>query len=250
MDLSGKTVLVTGASRGIGAQAARLFAEAGANVALTARSGDAIAGIAGEIGARALAIPCDVGRYWEMSAAVEATVATFGSLDVLINNAGVIEPIAHLAASDPEAWGQAIDINLKGVYHGMRAAMPVMLAAGGGTILTVSSGAAHGPVEAWSAYCASKAGAAMLTRCADKEGREGGLRAMGLSPGTVATDMQREIKASGINPVSQLDWSDHIPADWPARALMWMCGPDADDWLGQEISLRDDAIRRRVGLIG
>jgi NAD(P)-dependent dehydrogenase (short-subunit alcohol dehydrogenase family) len=185
-----------------------------------------------------------------MSAAVEATVATFGSLDVLINNAGVIEPIAHLAASDPEAWGQAIDINLKGVYHGMRAAMPVMLAAGGGTILTVSSGAAHGPVEAWSAYCASKAGAAMLTRCADKEGREGGLRAMGLSPGTVATDMQREIKASGINPVSQLDWSDHIPADWPARALMWMCGPDADDWLGQEISLRDDAIRRRVGLIG
>jgi NAD(P)-dependent dehydrogenase (short-subunit alcohol dehydrogenase family) len=89
----------------------------------------------------------------------------------------------------------------------------------------------------------------MLTRCADKEGRAQGIRAIGLSPGTVATEMQREIKASGINPVSQLDWDAHIPADWPARALLWMCGPEADDWLGQEISLREDDIRRRVGLI-
>lgn len=249
MDMSGKTVLITGASRGIGAAAAREFAAAGANVALTARSGDALAQLAGEIGTQALAIPCDVGRYWEVSQAVDATVETFGGLDVLINNAGVIEPIAHLASSDPEGWGQAIDINLKGVYHGMRAAMPVMLAAGGGTILTISSGAAHGPVEAWSHYCASKAGVAMLTRCADKEGREGGIRAMGLSPGTVATEMQREIKASGINPVSQLEWSDHIPPDWPAKALLWMCAPEADAWLGQEISLRDEEIRRSVGLI-
>ena len=59
----------------------------------------------------------------------------------------------------------------------------------------------------------------MLTSCVDKENVKSGIRAMGLSPGTVATQMQREIKASGINPVSQLDWSDHIPADWPARAL-------------------------------
>ena len=249
MDMTGRTVLITGASRGIGAAAARVFAAAGARVALTARTGDAIAGIAGEVGEAALAIPCDVSRYWEVSAAVDATVQTFGGLDVLINNAGVIEPISHLAASDPDGWGQAVDINLKGVYHGMRAAMPVMLEAGGGTILTVSSGAAHGPVEAWSHYCASKAGAAMLTRCADKEGREGGIRAMGLSPGTVATEMQREIKASGINPVSQLEWSDHIPPDWPAQALLWMCSPAADSWLGREISLRDEEIRRAVGLI-
>ena len=72
---------------------------------------------------------------------------------------------------------------------------------------------------------------------------------MGLSPGTVATDMQVRIKASGVNPVSQLDPAVHIPADWPARALLWMCSPDADGWLGQEISLRDQGIRARVGLI-
>ncbi|TYB88598.1 SDR family oxidoreductase [Oceaniovalibus sp. ACAM 378] len=250
MDMTGKTVLITGASRGIGAEAARVFAAAGANVALIARNAEAVADLTGELGAeRALAIPCDVSRYWEVAAAVDACVRNFGALDVLINNAGVIDPISHLATADPEAWGQAIDVNLKGVFNGMRAALPVMQAAGGGTILTVSSGAAHNPVEAWSAYCASKAGAAMLTRCADTETRADGVRIMGLSPGTVATQMQREIKASGINRISQLDWSDHIPADWPARALLWMCSPDADVHLGEELSLRDEGLRRQIGLI-
>ena len=89
----------------------------------------------------------------------------------------------------------------------------------------------------------------MLTSMVDKENRADGIRAMGLSPGTVATQMQKEIKASGINPVSQMDWSDHIPADWPARCLLWMCSAEADDFIGQEISLRDEDIRRRVGLI-
>ncbi len=248
MDMQGKTVLITGASRGIGAAAARAFADAGANVALVARGREAIADLAGEIGDRGIAIPCDVSRFWEVEAAVEACVGTFGGLDVLVGSAGVIEPISHLATSDPEAWGQVIDVNLKGVYHGMRAALPVMLARGGGSILTISSGAAHGPVEAWSHYCASKAGAAMLTACVDKENRDKGIRAIGLSPGTVATQMQREIKASGINPVSRLDWDDHIPPEWPAQALVWMCSPDADEWLGGEVSLRDEHVRRRVGL--
>lgn len=247
-DMSGKTVLITGASRGIGADAARVFAQAGANVALVARSADALAQLADEIGPNAIALSCDVSSFAAVESVVRETVDRFGRLDVLIGNAGVIEPISHLSDADPDAWGQVIDINLKGVFYGIRAALPVMLQAGGGTILTVSSGAAHGPVEAWSHYCASKAGAAMLTRCVDKENGGSGIRAMGLSPGTVATQMQRDIKASGINPVSQLDWSDHIPPDWPARALLWMCSPDADDWIGQEISLREPAIRARVGL--
>jgi NAD(P)-dependent dehydrogenase (short-subunit alcohol dehydrogenase family) len=88
----------------------------------------------------------------------------------------------------------------------------------------------------------------MLTRAADLEAREKGLRIMGLSPGTVATQMQREIKTSGINPVSQLDWSDHIPPEWPAKALVWMCSPDADEFFGKDISLREQSIRDRVGL--
>ncbi len=248
MDMTGKTVLITGASRGIGASAAQIFAAQGANVALLARSADAVEALAAEIGTRALAIEADVSSWEDMEAAVRTCVARFGRLDVLIGNAGVIEPIAPMAASVPAAWGRVIDINLKGVYYGMRAAMPVMEAQGGGTILTVSSGAAHNALEGWSHYCTSKAGAAMLTMCAHKEVAPHGLRAMGLSPGTVATQMQHEIKASGVNPVSQLDWSEHIPADWPARALLWMCGGQADAYLGEEISLRDAGIRKKVGL--
>ncbi|MEX5598358.1 SDR family oxidoreductase [Pseudophaeobacter sp. C1-32P7] len=249
MDMQGKTVVITGASRGIGADAARVFAAAGANLALLARSTDALGELVGELGGNALAFACDVAEPSAVAAALEKAHEHFGSLDVLINNAGVIEPIARLEEADPAAWGKLIDINIKGVFNGIRAALPLMKPAGGGTIITVSSGAAHNPLEAWSAYCTSKAGAAMLTRALHLEEGGNGIRAMGLSPGTVATQMQREIKASGINPVSELDWEDHIPAEWPAKALLWMCGSDADDFLGQEISLREDAIRRRVGLV-
>jgi NAD(P)-dependent dehydrogenase (short-subunit alcohol dehydrogenase family) len=190
-----------------------------------------------------------VARYSDVEAAVSKAVETFGAIDVLINNAGAVEPIRHMAEADPEEWAQVIDINLNGVFFGMRAALPHMRAQGGGSVLTISSGAAHNAIEAWSHYCASKAGAAMLTRSLDLEERSHGIRAIGLSPGTVATQMQREIKASGINPVSQLNWEDHIPADWPAKTLLWMCTSEADAFLGGEISLRDPDIRQKVGLI-
>lgn len=247
-DLTGKTVLITGASRGIGEAAAREFAANGANVVLAARSQAEISRIAQEIGDKAHAVVCDVSRFADVERAVSVAIDEFGALDILIGNAGVIEPISHLASSDPEAWGHVIDINLKGVYYGMRAAMPVMQAAGGGTIITISSGAAHNALEGWSHYCTSKAGAAMLTMSAHKEGAEHGIRAMGLSPGTVATQMQREIKATGMNPVAQLDWEDHIPPEWPAKCLLWMCSADADDFLGLEISLRDENIRKKIGV--
>lgn len=246
--VNGKTVMITGASRGIGAAAAEAFAAAGANVALVARSGDEIGALANKIGPAALALPCDVADFDAVQGAVDACVARFGALDVLINNAGVIDPIGAIETADPNAWGKQIDINLKGVFHGLRAALPGMLERGGGTILNVSSGAAYGPTLGWAGYNASKAGALMLTRSVHLELGERSIRSLGLSPGTVATDMQRAIKASGINRVSQLDWSDHIPPEWPARALIWLCGPEADEYLGGDISLREPEIRAKIGL--
>lgn len=247
--MQGKVVAITGASRGIGAAAARVFAAAGAKVALLARSEREIDALAAEIGPAALALRCDVADWASVQQAVATVVQRFGRLDVLVNNAGTIDPIARLADVDPAAWGRAVDVNLKGVFHGLRAAIPVMRAQGSGTIITVSSGAARAALEGWSSYCAGKAGALMLSQAAHLEEGPHGIRVLGLSPGTVATEMQVKIKASGINPVSQLDPAVHIPADWPARALLWMCGPEADPWLGTDVMLRDEAVRKAAGLI-
>lgn len=249
MEFNDKTVIITGASRGIGASAARIFADAGANVALLARDQAALDALAAEIGDAALSLPCDVGDYNSVSGAVSKAIDKWGRVDVLINNAGMIDPISRLESADPTAWARLINVNINGVFNGMHAVLPHMKSVGQGTIITVSSGAAHRPLEGWSAYCTSKAGAAMLTSALDLEERASGLRIMGLSPGTVATQMQRDIKASGINPVSDLEWEDHIPPEWPARALLWMCSNDADEFLGTEISLREDSIRQRVGLL-
>ena len=242
-----KVALVTGGSRGIGASISKALQAAGYTVAATyAGNDDAAKAFTQETGIKTY--KWSVADYDACAEGIRQVEAEVGPVDVLVNNAGLIGPIADIAAADPDDWGQAIDVNLKGVFHGMRAALPVMRAQGGGTVLTVGSGAAHAPKEGWSAYCASKAGAWMLTRALDHEAGAQGIRAISLSPGTVATDMQRAIRDSGVNPVSQLDWSVHIPPEWPARALVWLCGPAGDAFLGAEVSLRDETIRRRLGL--
>jgi 3-oxoacyl-[acyl-carrier protein] reductase len=250
-ELSGQAAIVTGASRGIGAAAALELAARGVSVMLAARSAGEIETVAAAIrdaGGSAEALICDVSVYDDVAAAVARCRDAFGRLDVLVNNAGVIEPIGHLADSDPAAWGHAADINFKGVYHGLRAALPVMAEQRSGVIVNISSGAANSPLEGWSHYCAAKAAAQALTRCADKEYADQGVRVVGLSPGTVQTDMQVAIKGSGINPVSTLDWSDHIPTEWVARAIAWLVSDDAAEFAGGDVSIKDPEIRRRIGL--
>ncbi|MEM8688804.1 MAG: SDR family oxidoreductase [Pseudomonadota bacterium] len=251
-ELNGKCAVVTGASRGIGAATAEGLASEGVSVVLTARTTDQIERIASRIrqsGGKAEAVTCDVSQFADVKKAIDTCQDAFGGLDILVNNAGVIDPIGHLVSSDPEAWAHAADINYKGIYYGLRGALPVMQAQGSGTVVNVSSGAAHGPLEGWSHYCSAKAAAYMLTRCADKEVAQDGVRVVGLSPGTVATYMQTAIKASGINPVSQLDPSVHIDPSWPARAIAWLCTEDAAEFAGDDVRLSEEAIRKRIGLI-
>jgi NAD(P)-dependent dehydrogenase (short-subunit alcohol dehydrogenase family) len=246
--LDGRVMIVTGASRGIGAAAAVSLANAGATVVLVARDVELTGQVAPSIGAAASARPCDVSDYAAFGALVAETKARFGRIDALINNAGVIEPIASIAESDPAAWANNIAINLTGAYHAIRAVLPEMLPAAAGTIVNVSSGAAIRPLVGWGAYCSAKAGLHMLTRAIALETPGKGIRVFGFQPGTTDTDMQVLIRASGVNPVSQIPRGNLTPVAHPAAAIVYLCTPAADDLNGQEFSLRDDPFRARLGL--
>ena len=250
-ELKGKVALVTGASRGLGEGTARALAAGGAAVMLVARDGALVSQVARDIaakGGRAEALSCDVSNYVAVEKVVALAKEQLGAIDILVNNAGVIEPIAEVAASDPAAWAENISINLIGAYHVVRAVLPGMLANGGGSIVNVSSGAAYRPLEGWSAYCAGKAGLAMLTRSIALETAGKGIRIFGFSPGTIDTDMQGKIRASGMNMISRIPRCDLSPVEHAVRGLMYLCSQASDDLKGQDASMRDEAFRQRIGL--
>ena len=248
ISLTNHCSLITGASRGIGEATARHLVDCGSRVVMCARTRQDIDRISDELGDSALAVQCDVSDYKQVEAAVSQAVEHFGGINLLVNNAGTIEPIARIEKSDPSAWSSVVDVNLKGVYHCMHAVHPVMQSSGG-VIVNISSGAASNALEGWSHYCATKAGVLALTRCGHKEWAHQGIRVVGLSPGTVATDMQVAIRDSKINPVSELDWDKHISPQWVAKAIVWLTQQDADAYAGTDFSIKTEEGRRAVGLI-
>mmetsp|Transcript_5412 Transcript_5412/g.13898 ORF Transcript_5412/g.13898 Transcript_5412/m.13898 type:complete len:268 (+) Transcript_5412:22-825(+) len=244
-----KVVVITGASQGIGAAAAEYLAAGGASVVLAARSEGKIQELAGALeakGYKALAVRCDVSSAADVQAVFVAAKRAFGKVDVVVNNAGRIDPVARLDACDVDEWSKTVDINLKGTFYGVKYAAEYM--ADGGTVINISSGAATSALEGWSHYCATKAGVLMLTKCAHKELKDKGFRVVGLSPGTVATNMQMVIKDSGINPVSKIAWDKHIPPIYVAKAIEFLMGPGGDDYLGSDFSIKTDEGRAAVGL--
>ncbi|HMQ35842.1 MAG TPA: SDR family oxidoreductase [Chloroflexaceae bacterium] len=249
--LAGKVALVTGANRGIGRAVALELARRGAVVVAGARRPESAEGLGEELSALApgsAVAACDVASYASAAAAVEGALVRHGRLDILINNAGVLEPQARLAEADPERWAENIAVNLVGAMYCCRAALPHMLAAGGGAIVNISSGAAARPLEGWSAYCAGKAGLAMLTRSLHLEYGQVGVRAYGLRPGVVDTDMQGQVRAAGANEVSRLRREDLASPEGPARAVAYLCAPAAADLAGAEADIYDAAFRARAGL--
>lgn len=251
-ELSGQVAIVTGASRGIGEATARRLAAFGVKVVLAARSFERCEAIAAEIGAadgEAIAVACDVSDYAAVSKLVEQSRQSFGATSILINNAGVIEPIGSILDSAPEDWASSISINLLGSYHLIRASLHDLLQTKG-VVVNISSGAAHTALEGWSAYCSAKAGLAMLTKATALEYADQGLRVIGFGPGTVDTEMQVRIRASGINPVSQMTREDHASAEVPAQVIAYLCSSAAADLSGHELSIRDPLLQQRAGLNG
>jgi 3-oxoacyl-[acyl-carrier protein] reductase len=251
-DLKGEIALVTGASRGLGEGVARALAGQCKTVLLMARDSRSLVRVTSEInlaGGHAVSVSCDVSDFTKVRHAISEATSRFGRLDILVNNAGVIEPISDIATSDPVIWAQNVTINLIGAYNVVRAVLPSMLARGGGSIINISSGAAYQALEGWSAYCSSKAGLAMFTRSIASETADKGIRVFGFSPGTIDTDMQAKIRASAVNPVSKIPRSNLAPVEHAVRGVLFLCSSSADDLIGQDVSLRQDTFRQRIGLI-
>ena len=245
--LAGTVSFVMGASVGIGAAVAETLVAQGASIAIAARRGDKLRALAARLGPKVLPLVCDVSDHAAVKSAVDIAAAHFGRLDHLVNNAGVIDPIGRVGDTDPAAWARAIQINMVGAYHAIHAALPHLLASKG-VIVNVSSGAAHRPLEGWSSYCASKAGLAMLGRALMLEYGAHGLRVYGFAPGGVRTAMQEKIRASGLNPVSQIPPEGHLPPEFPARVIAWLCRAEAADYPQGECNIRDEALTRRAGI--
>jgi NAD(P)-dependent dehydrogenase (short-subunit alcohol dehydrogenase family) len=248
-DLTGEVAIVTGAGRGIGAVTAKALADHGARVVVSARDQTKAEAVLKTFGPGAgIAVACDVADPAQVANLVAETERAFGAPSILVNNAGLVAPIGLLDAVDPEAFARAIRVTLVGGAFASQAALPAMLGAGRGRIINLSSGAAHRPMEGWSCYCAAKAGLAMLTRSLALEYGARGIKAFGFSPGVVDTDMQAEIRASGINPVSQLSRSSLASADEPAAAIVYLSSVESDGLAGQEIDIRSPEFRRAAGL--
>ena len=180
MTLDGKTAVITGASRGIGAALARMLHARGVKLGLASRSGDDL-GLAG-----AVAEPCDVRDLDALTRLCDLTAETFGGIDIVVANAGVGAYGAFLDLSR-EHLDEMLDVNLKGTLYAIRAALPHMLGRDGDVITLASEAGRRGlPNEA--VYCASKFGQVGFTRALDHELREHGIRCTNICPGGVATD--------------------------------------------------------------
>jgi NAD(P)-dependent dehydrogenase (short-subunit alcohol dehydrogenase family) len=242
MTLHGKTALVTGGNRGIGLATVRALAGAGATAHFTARSAESLGLAQGALG------PIATGHLADMTDAPAMEALFQQPFDILVNNAAIIAPIGRILDVAPGDWSLNITTNLSAAFHATQLALRHMVAKGNGTIINISSGAAHRPQEGWSAYCAGKAGLAMLTRSVHMEYAAEGIRVFGFAPGVVDTDMQVAIRASGINPVSQIPRAALAPAEDPARAIVWLCTSAADPLAGQELDIRAPDLRAAAGL--
>jgi NAD(P)-dependent dehydrogenase (short-subunit alcohol dehydrogenase family) len=192
-DLRGKTVLITGAARGIGAETARRAAAAGANVALVGLEPEELERVAAQCGSNAAAFECDVTDWQALEHAVEGTVERFGGIDVVMANAG-IAPAGMVRSVDPAAFERTVEINLLGVWRTVRASLPQVIERKGYVLVTASLAAAiHGPGMA--AYSAAKAGAEAFADSLRTEVRHLGVDVGVAYFGFIDTDMVRATDA-------------------------------------------------------
>jgi 3-oxoacyl-[acyl-carrier protein] reductase len=185
--LKGQTVLITGASRGIGEAAARAFAREGAKLALLARTGEAVARLAAELRGGALGLPCDVADPEQVRRAIERALESFGHVDVLVNNAGIFSD-ATMLETDLETWSHTLATNATGAFLVTKAVLPSMIERRSGRIINVVSSAGLKGYAAQVAYCASKHAMLGMMRALALEVKPHNIHVYNLCPGGVRSD--------------------------------------------------------------
>ncbi|MFV0625454.1 SDR family oxidoreductase [Sphingomonas sp. ac-8] len=220
-DTIDKVVLITGASSGIGEATARLLGEAGARVVLGARRTDRLEALAAEIvaaGGQAMFQRLDVTDRTSVTAFVDAGIARFGRIDVLVNNAGVM-PLSPLAALKLDEWDRMVDVNLRGVLNGIAAALPRFVAQGSGQFVNVASLGAHYVVPTGAVYCATKFAVWALTDGIRQE--HDNIRATIVSPGVVESELADSISDPGTIEAMAAFRETMLPAEAIARAIRY-----------------------------
>ena len=214
MRLGGRTALVTGGTSGIGKATAFLLAEEGAKVALTGRNterGDAVAAEIRANGGAALFIGADVRSADDCRRAVEATLAEFGALDVLVNNAGVYYPADAVSCTEEE-WDEQVDSSLKGTFLMSKFALPHMIERGAGSIVNMSSGWGLEGGEQAVAYCAAKGGMVVLTKAMAIDHGPQGIRVNAVCPGDTVTPMEEaDAERKGMEWSAYVEWASERP---------------------------------------
>lgn len=251
-----QVVIVTGASRGLGAATARILAGMGARLVINARSEGPLLTLVDEIRAadgQAVAVRGDVSDPAVCRAIVQAALDRFGRLDALVNNAGIIEPIAPLAEATGDAWARNLAVNVIGPVLMTAAALP-HLRARSGRVISVSSGAAISPKSGWGAYCAAKAALNQFNAVLALE--EPQITAITFRPGVVDTEMQAAIRREGAGKMAEDEHARFVgyfeqgelpPPEVPGRALAALALHAPREWSGEFIRWDEDRVAALVG---
>jgi NAD(P)-dependent dehydrogenase (short-subunit alcohol dehydrogenase family) len=227
MELQDKVIIISGASSGIGAAAARLFAEEGANLVLGARRAEVLEAVARETGGRALVVPGDVRDPTYAEALVAGAVAAFGRLDGAFNNVGTVGAMTPVTEMTRATWEEVMAVNLSSAFHAAKAQIPALRAGGGGSIVFTSSfvGFSNGGLPGMAAYAASKAGMIGLVQSLAADHAAEGIRVNALLPGGTVTPMggenDPEARAfiAGLHPMKRMA----SPREIAQAALFLLC---------------------------
>ena len=253
--LEGQTAIVTGGGRGLGRAVAQVLASAGANVVVASRNAPQLDEVVNAIhatGGRALAYAADVSDERQVQELVLSTERWVGPATILVNNAGVLEPMAPLGRTDATTWLRHIAINVGGVYLCARAVLPGMLERGYGRIVNISSSSAQRPSPVWTAYSAGKDAVDQLTRALALELEETGVTACALYPGYMDTPMQERIRRARVADFPRVEEFRELqragklrdPHE-PARAVAYLSSARAER-NGQIVEFSDEALQREV----